>query len=411
MHIGIVAPPWVAVPPPAYGGTESVIDLLARGLSDRGHDVRLFTTGDATCPVIRGSLVGKALGTDRTDDEAILRHHVEAAYGWLSGSGPLDVIHDHTQWGPLWQSVDLPVVTTFHNPIDAATLERWQRFPDNVTAVAISAAHRGSAALRPAEVIHHGLDTASVPFGNGRGDHLLFLGRMTPDKGVEEAIAIAREADLPLLIAAKAQRREEREFLERRVEPLLGGGVRYLGEARPAEKLRLLASARALLNPIQWPEPFGLVMVEALAAGTPVITTPHGAAPEIVTHGRTGYICRTRREAVAACHAVTALSRSLCREEAVRRFDARVMVSAYEELFQRLTRTRSRSGDRRARTAGLFARRIVCPDCARPVDQPVFGADGEVTCADCADRHRLRSARVPSQADGAVRADPGAMTR
>ena len=203
MRIGIVAPPWVAVPPPGYGGTETIIDLVTRGLSDRGHDVRLFTTGDATCPVQRGHLVSHALGTERSGDLSLLRHHVSAAYRWLADQGPLDVIHDHTEWGPMWQSADIPIVATLHNAIDDTTRRRWLHYPENVTVVTISSAHRGYAALLPAEVIHHGIDTAQVPFGSGRSDHLLFLGRMTPDKGVLPAIEIARAAGLPLLIAAR----------------------------------------------------------------------------------------------------------------------------------------------------------------------------------------------------------------
>lgn len=405
MRIGIVAPPWVAVPPPGYGGTETIIDLVTRGLSDRGHDVRLFTTGDATCPVQRGHLVSHALGTERSGDLSLLRHHVSAAYRWLADQGPLDVIHDHTEWGPMWQSADIPIVATLHNAIDDTTRRRWLHYPENVTVVTISSAHRGYAALLPAEVIHHGIDTAQVPFGSGRSDHLLFLGRMTPDKGVLPAIEIARAAGLPLLIAAKARLPEEREFLEEQVTPLLGGSVRYVGEAQQAEKLRLLASARALLNPIQWPEPFGLVMVEALASGTPVITTPFGAAPEIVTHGRTGFICRTRAEAAAASHAVTGLSRELCRDVAVSRFDVGVMVAAYESLFRRVTRESTRSQDRRRRqAAGLFARQVLCPECDRPLTAVTRPAATPI-CADCSTRRPDPAALVPSQL-AAQNADP-----
>jgi glycosyltransferase involved in cell wall biosynthesis len=200
--------------------------------------------------------------------------------------------------------------------------------------IAISHHQANSApCVRISRVIHHGLDTAEVPVGNGDGGYACFLGRMHPDKGLLQAIAVARLARIPLRIGAKMRSRDEQEYFRAVIEPLLGPDVEYLGELNTAEKYALLGGAVALLNPIQWPEPFGMVMIEALAAGTPVIATRRGSAPEIVDEGVTGLLSGGIRELAAALTVAGRLDRRACRRAAETRFSNQRMVAEHVELY------------------------------------------------------------------------------
>jgi glycosyltransferase involved in cell wall biosynthesis len=335
LRIGLIAPPWVAVPPPVYGGTELVVDNLARGLVDAGHEVLLFTTGDATCPVERHWVHPRALGT-MADILAELGH-VQAAYAEFAGC---DVIHDHTLLGPLWsmsRGATPPVVTTMHGPLTPELTKLYETIGTQVAVVAISQDQRASGPGVPvATVIHHGIDVDRFPVGAGDGGYVLFLGRMNADKGAHRAITIARAAGKRLVLAAKMWEPAERAYFAERVEPLLGEDAVFVGEVGGARKLDLLAGAEALVNPIRWPEPFGLVMIEALATGTPVLSFPEGAAPEIVEHGRTGFLCTDEADMADALGRVDQLDRMECRRAAVHRFSTRRMVEDHIRLYQRL---------------------------------------------------------------------------
>ncbi len=328
----MISPPWYPVPPPGYGGTESMIDVLARGLAERGHHVTLFATGDSTCSVGRRYTLDTALGIEAQNDRSSELLHLEAAYRELADC---DVVHDHTLLGPAVQLRELPVVTTVHGPIDQRTRRLLAAFPRNVSAVAISQSQRDLAP--PAvftAVIHHGIEYEQWPPGSGAGGYLLFLGRMSPDKGVDAAISAARQAGMPLRIAAKMSSDEERDYFVEAIEPRLGGGVEFVGEVGGGERLDLIRGATALLNPLRWMEPFGLVMIESLAVGTPVISTRWGSSPEIVEPGRTGFLCGSLAETVAACRAVSDLDRAACRDSVVRRFSAARMVGDYQRLYE-----------------------------------------------------------------------------
>lgn len=337
--MGLIAPPWVAVPPPQYGGTELVIDQLARGLVEEGHRVRLFTTGDATCPVERRWLHAHAVGTTGSLLDEL--SHVEAAYAELADC---DVIHDHTLLGPLWAAaaeVGPPVVTTVHGELTDALTRHYEGVANAVSVVAISRHQAGTAPDLPiTRVIHHGIDVASCPPGVGDGGYVVFLGRMHPDKGVHRAIRIARAAGKRLIIAAKMWEPAERAYYADQVEPLLGPDVEYIGQVGGADKAELLARAEALVNPIRWPEPFGLVMIEALAVGTPVVAFAEGAAPEIVDHGRTGFLCSDEEDMAARLAEVTSLDRRACRRAALRRFTTRRMVGDHVALYRDLIAAR-----------------------------------------------------------------------
>jgi glycosyltransferase involved in cell wall biosynthesis len=338
MKVGLVAPPWLPVPPPSYGGTEMVIDFLACGLAKAGHDVRVFTTGDSDVPVPTEFVREHAAG-DQIGSSIVELGHLAEAYDALADC---DVVHDHTLSGPLWALAhNRPnVVTTCHGPL-RDDLQRLYRAYGRWDLPVVAISH-DQAAWAPdvpiARVIHHGVDPARFPSGTGDGGYLLFLGRMTADKGAHEAIQIARRTGRPLKIAAKMRDQDERNYFHARVQPLLGGDMEYLGEADNNTKLELLAGATALLNPIRWPEPFGLVMIEALACGTPVLTYRVGAAPEIIDHGVTGFLCTDRSQLQLAVDRIGELSRADCRAAVAGYFSSERMVAEHISLYEDMMR-------------------------------------------------------------------------
>jgi glycosyltransferase involved in cell wall biosynthesis len=333
MRIGLIAPPWVAVPPPAYGGTEAVVDRLARGCTLAGHEVILFTLGESTSPVTR--LWRYEHAVEPMENSLLELAHVLSAYDALAD---VDLIHDHTLLGPvvaLSRRRRPPVVSTIHSPFTPDTRTAHRASAGRVPLICISHDQRAAAPEIPvAAVIHHGIDVEDFPPGDGSGGYLVFLGRMSPDKGAHRAIAVARAAGVPLKIAAKMREKAERRYFKAEIEPLLGGGVEFVGEVDARGRLDLLRGARALLNPIQWPEPFGLVMIEALACATPVIAQAIGSCPEIVDEGRTGFLCQDEDEMVAAVGRLGEIQRADCRETASRRFSTQRMVAEHLELYR-----------------------------------------------------------------------------
>ncbi|MFN0028998.1 MAG: glycosyltransferase family 4 protein [Acidimicrobiales bacterium] len=338
LRIGIIAPPWVAVPPPQYGGTELVIDQLARGLTAAGHAVELFATGDATCPVPKSWLYPRALGTNA--DPAVEFAHVRRAYEVLTD---VDLVHDHTLTGPVFATSwrpELPVVTTNHGPFTPEMAAHFAMFAEQVPIIAISEAQRRSApGIRIAAMIHHGIDVQEFPLGDGAGGYLLFLGRMNPQKGVHRAIDVAEAARIPLIIAAKMWEPEERRYFADQVEPRLSNDVVFIGQASCQRKLDLLAGAMALVNPIRWPEPFGLVMIEALACGTPVLAFAEGSAPEIVEHGRTGFLCIDEADMAQHVARVANLDRRACRASVAERFSTALFIERHLAFYRSVLRS------------------------------------------------------------------------
>jgi glycosyltransferase involved in cell wall biosynthesis len=335
MRIGLIAPPWITVPPPRYGGTERVVDELARGFAALGHDVLLATTGDSTCPVQTISVYDAALGFMTGAVPFELRHVLEAYDGLAS----CDVVHDHTILGPLLDRPAgyPPVVWTNHGPFDEEVGAIFGAGCRKATVVAISHSQASKAGrVRVDRVIHHGVDTDEFSVGEGDGGYLLSLGRMTPAKGIATAIDIASAAGVPLLIGAKMNEPAEFEYFEREIRPRLTPDIHYLGEVGHAAKRELLRDALALLNPIAWDEPFGLVMIEALASGTPVVGTPHGAAREIIDDGVTGFLRSSVADLVRCVSRVHELSRSACRRSAETRFSAIAMVDDHLDLYRQL---------------------------------------------------------------------------
>jgi len=334
MRIGLIAAPWIPVPPFRYGGTERVVDSLARGFLAAGHEVWLAAASDSTCPapLIPGMRPSEPAERGLTLSEL---SHVIRAY---EGLGGVDVIHDHTLAGPLVarRRSPAPVVTTIHGPLNPASADLYRAMAADTAIIGISRDQTSHVPDVPiTRVIHHGMDVSAVPVGSGTGGYVCFVGRMCPDKGVVEAIHIARRAGIPLRIAAKMREREEVEYFHSVVEPLLGSDEDFLGEVGDTDKFRLMGEAMAFLNPIQWSEPFGLVMIESLSTGTPVVGTPIGSAPEIVDHGKTGYLGPADQLHIFLPLAAS-LDRTLCRDRAVKLFSTERMVGKHLDLYAKL---------------------------------------------------------------------------
>jgi glycosyltransferase involved in cell wall biosynthesis len=333
MRIAVIAPPWAPVPPSLYGGIELVLDLLARGLQAAGHDVLLYTTGDSTCPVPRKWALAEAEGMRIGMAVPELRHVMHA----YEAVQDCDIVHDHTVMGPVYgqRFRNLPAVTTIHGPFNDELTDIYIRVADRVPVVCISHAQRKRVPRIPiARVIHHGIDARQFQFSDGGGDYALFLGRMSPDKGAHRAIEVARKADVPLLLAAKMREAWEFEYFEMQVKPYLSDEIQYLGEVPHEHKLELLAGAKAVLFPIRWAEPFGMVMLEAMACGTPVLAFPEGAAPEVIDDGRTGYLCHDESEMADALRRIDRIDRADCRAAVEGYFSAERMVREHVELYQ-----------------------------------------------------------------------------
>lgn len=336
MRIALIAQPWVPVPPVAHGPLETVVDMLARGYKEAGHDVTLFTTPESTCPVRRRA-VSPVIDKSKFRYVEVELSHVIRAY---REAQDFDIVHDHTFMGPAYslRYPDLKVVTTQHTPFDDDFADLYRSIENKVSIVGISHSQRElSRPLNVNKVIHHGLFPEEFPYGEGDGGYFLYLGRMAPFKGAARAARVAKAAGAKLIIAARLVDTEgEREYFENEVKPLLDEDIVYVGNVGGQEKLDLIKNARALINPIRWPEPFGLVMIEALACGTPVIAFPEGAAPEIVEDGVTGYLCADEDEMVQRVLEIDKIDRRACRASIEGHFNARRMVKEYLELFEEL---------------------------------------------------------------------------
>jgi glycosyltransferase involved in cell wall biosynthesis len=330
MRIAQVSPLYERVPPLAYGGTERIVSYLTEELERLGHEVALFASGDSITKARLYPGCEKALRLNPCVDP--LAQHVRMLGQVYRRARDFDLIHSHVDYMafPAARLAETPTLVTLHGRLDLPDL-------GDLPLVTISDAQR--CALPPATwttTIHHGLPADLFRFSPMGGDYLLFLGRICPEKKTDVAIRVACRAGVPLRIAAKVDA-VDRQYFEEVVRPLLDHPlIDFIGEVGEERKNELLGGALALLFPIDWPEPFGLVMIESLACGTPVIARRRGSVPEILQHGETAWLCETEDEMVEAVEQVRTLDRAGCRAEFERRFTVATMTARYLEVYTSL---------------------------------------------------------------------------
>ncbi|MHB8649873.1 MAG: glycosyltransferase family 4 protein [Gaiellaceae bacterium] len=339
MRVAVLSPVWFPVPPTGYGGIEWVVSLLADGLHDAGHDVTLFASGDSRT---KGEL---AWVYEIAPSEEIGRAQFEVRHALtcFERAAEFDVISDHS--GPpaavIAGAVATPTVHTVHGPLGGEPGELYEqiaRVAPRTRLISISMNQRlPHPGLPWLANVPNALDFSVYPAQPHRGDYLLFLGRMNAEKGAHRAVAAAIEAGLPLKLAGKLREPAEERYFAELVEPhLRPGEIEYVGEVTHGEKVELLQNARATLFPVDWEEPFGLVMIESMACGTPVIATRRGSVPEVIDHGRSGIIVDDYREMAAAIPAADELDPHELRRLAEERFSRERMVDAYVAAFELL---------------------------------------------------------------------------
>jgi glycosyltransferase involved in cell wall biosynthesis len=340
--VAMVAPPWITVPPAGYGGIEAVVWLLCEELVARGHEVMLLAApGSRSAASIRSPLEGEH--PERIGSALYEANHVGVAYDTVNEAAiegrPFDVVHDHSGFTAVAMAPrsPAPVVHTLHAPFDEDTTPFYLRHGHKVTLVAISRFQQEHApqGVQIAEMIPNPIRVADWPFCEHKDDYLLWVGRFDPVKGADRAITVARRAGLPLVLAGVVQPGQE-PYFRREIEPHIDGEtVRYVGEVGGAVRKRLFARAKAFLMPIRWAEPFGLVMIEALVCGTPVLAFPEGAVREIVIDGDNGFQVADEEQMVQALDRLEEIDPRRCRDSVASRYDAPMIAERYEAVYYR----------------------------------------------------------------------------
>jgi glycosyltransferase involved in cell wall biosynthesis len=339
LRIALVSGPMVAIPPPKYAGTERIVAVLVEELSRRGHEVTLIAPGDSTVAAPLIPTIDRALWSSgmRGDSTAYIQVTIERAW---AVSEQFDVIHSHldTLSFSFARHSPTPVVHTLHGRLDKPGVPELLDEFREIPLVAISASQRR---WRPENhwvaTVHHGLPLASAPFGDTPGGYLAFVGRIAVEKGVADAVDLARRARIPLRMAAKVHEDEEERLFEEVVQPGIDEGiVHFEGELAAAERDRLMAGALATVMLGAWPEPFGLVAIESMATGTPVVARRAGALPELIQHGINGFLVDDLDEAALAVREASGLDRAAIRAHAIERFSVERMVDEYEAVYRQL---------------------------------------------------------------------------
>jgi glycosyltransferase involved in cell wall biosynthesis len=345
MRIAQVAPLYESVPPKLYGGTERVVSWLTEELVSQGHEVTLFASGDSLTTARLIPVCPEAL---RLNSQCIdqLAHHIYLLERVLREKDEFDLIHFHIDYlhFPLSRSHAVPQVTTLHGRLDIPDLIPLYREFSEMPVISISDSQRCPLSWANWQgTVHHGLPEDSFEPSFAPGQYLAFLGRVSPEKGLEEAIEIAKRSGIPLKIAAKIDR-ADRDFFENRIQPMLDNSlIEFVGEIREPEKNAFLGRARALLFPINWQEPFGIVIIEALACGVPVIAYPRGSVPEIIEDGISGRLVHDVDSAADAVARISEIDRHLCRRRFEERFTAKRMAQDYLTIYRGLAKTEPKS--------------------------------------------------------------------
>ena len=338
MKIAQVSPLYESVPPEQYGGTERVVSYLTEELIKLGHEVTLFASGDSITNAELVACCPRSLRTDPGCRDPLVHHYLMLEEVFNRAS-QFDLIHFHIDYlhFPLSRRSRLPQLTTLHGRLDLPDLAPLYRRFHDMPLVSISDAQRRPVpSARWLGTVHHGLPEDLFKFHEAPGDYLAFLGRISPEKRVDRAIEIARRAGAPLKIAAKVDRVDQ-DYFDAVIKPLLDTSlVEFIGEVGGKEKEEFLGKAYALLFPIDWPEPFGLVMIEAMACGTPVIAWPHGSVSEIMEDGVAGFVVDEVEAAARAVERLAGFDRRQCREVFERRFTAGRMAGDYVNIYERL---------------------------------------------------------------------------
>ncbi|MEA5465778.1 glycosyltransferase family 4 protein [Leptothoe sp. PORK10 BA2] len=346
LRIAIVSTLWEQVPPKVYGGIELVVSLQADGLVKRGHDVTLFAAGDALTEAKLEPACPLALRHDPESENLSLWHLFRKNRALEMGqlqkvyarADQFDVIHSHSELFPLpfAKHSTTPTVHTLHMDLSPAAGALFAQYPDQGL-ISISDAQRDPfPELNYIRTVYNAIDVAKHPFSETPQSppYLAFLGRLSLEKGVLDAVKVAKQVGLPLKIAGKLGKEDE-SFYAQNVEPLIDGEqICYIGEVSNEEKMELLRHAAVTLFPVNWREPFGLVMIESMACGTPVIGLCNGSVPEVIEHGKTGFVCQNVEEIVNAVPKAMALSRQYCRDYVERRFGIQQMLEGYEDAYQ-----------------------------------------------------------------------------
>ncbi|NCO66773.1 MAG: glycosyltransferase [Candidatus Aquicultor secundus] len=356
LKIALIAPPWFPVPPTGYGGIELVVSILAEGLCRRGHDVTLFASGDSVTQARLVSVFDTATFNKLKENVHLENIQSLAAY---ERAGEFDIIHDHDGYGSRLlgaltsRLLAKPVIATMHGPAEPYSLGFYQSLASDLLFVAISEYQRSSfSGIDFLATIPNAIKINDYPFSENADDYLLFVGRMSEEKGARQAVSVANKLGKKLVMIGKCSEANEIKYFNEYVKPILGNNTEYLGEVDLATKLELYRNAECLLFPIQWPEPFGLVMIESMACGTPVVAIRNGSVPEIVHHGRTGFIVEDEEGMVEAVKNIEGIERLECRKRVVEEYNEEVFIDRHELAYENAL---TLNGQRKA---GLSAHRL-----------------------------------------------------
>ena len=345
MKIAIVAPPWIKIPPVRYGGIEAVISLLADGLAERGHDVILFT--------VKGSVSSASVhhffeheqcsllaGQTSIFLNAAITHSL-GSYIEIAEQGDFDIVHDNTWKEGLASAffIDIPAVHTLHSPLDESNKKFYELFigKKNLYFTTISEFQQTVLpGLNYAGTVYNSIEIESYPYSEEKEDYLLYLSRFNHEKAPHIACEAAKRLGMKLVLAGKVSEPDEHEYFDTMIKPYLNDKIRYAGEVSDEEKKRLFAGATAFVYPLQWDEPFGIVMIEAMACGTPVVTYKRGAAPELVENGVNGYLADDFEDLLDCIGRVQEIKPKRCREYVEKHFSVDAMVDGYERVYRQI---------------------------------------------------------------------------